>query len=164
MDEIICSQCGRPNLAEAKKCWFCQTEFESSQENPSDNSGETAPQAADEPATKLDDHPDNGESENIPDWLRRVREFKQADAPPEEESPDWEQTKLFNGETGPDAKKKNSRPKPAKSKQKSKEKPVQKDQGDQKAPAQPETEINTGDEDADTTTLSEDLPDGFIKI
>ena len=24
MDEIICPACGRPNLAEAVKCWYCQ--------------------------------------------------------------------------------------------------------------------------------------------
>ena len=24
MDEIICPECGRPNLAEAEKCWYCQ--------------------------------------------------------------------------------------------------------------------------------------------
>ena len=105
MDEIICPQCGRPNLNEAKKCWFCQTELVTPEEEPTEGLAKTL-QDADTHSENPDEASGEEESENIPEWLRRVRQLKEADAPPEEETPDWEQTKLFNGASTPEKKKK----------------------------------------------------------
>lgn len=94
-DEIICSECSRPNLPEAEKCWYCQTPLketvqgdlgieykESAEEIPVEASSEGEPEI-------------ERNIEDIPEWLKRVRELKSADQPEEEEDDQWRQQILF---------------------------------------------------------------------
>jgi len=95
MEEIICPECGRPNLSEAVKCWYCQTKFEKKPEDQKDHQQSNAgdqKQAADRDATTT--NPENPGA--IPDWLSRVRELKKADEELlEEQSDQWQQEALF---------------------------------------------------------------------
>jgi len=99
MDETICPECGRPNLAEAVKCWYCQKILESDSEK---KIPEETPDAI--LKTNLQDFDDkermgNQEGE-VPDWLRRIRELKKADQELEDESERWQQEQLFSGKSG----------------------------------------------------------------
>ena len=89
LEEKTCPQCGRPNLIEAVKCWFCQAVFESEndQNEPIDKQGEIA---QNEKEHFQDQEAQSGE--NIPEWLKKVRALKAADQPKEEEKPDWSST------------------------------------------------------------------------
>ena len=95
MDEIICPECGRPNLAEAEKCWYCQVVLikDSSESMPSENLQDF--EILDSTASS---QPEEQPEENVPDWLKRVRELRKADQPEEEESSQWQQDKLFKGQ------------------------------------------------------------------
>lgn len=100
MDETICPECGRPNLIEAEKCWYCQVPLINKESLPDETSGSHAEQLGEENAnTKSASLEDN--EENLPEWLKRIRELKKADTPVEELD-EWRQEKLFPGLT-PDA-------------------------------------------------------------
>ncbi len=95
MEEIICPKCGRANLSEAVKCWYCQTKFEKKQEYQEDQQQSRAgyeKQAADTKATS--NNPET--AEEIPDWLSRVRELRKADEELEEQNDQWQQEALFS--------------------------------------------------------------------
>ena len=95
MDEIICPECGRPNLIEAEKCWYCQNPLaktEDDLEEPSEHDAEQPSEmASNSKAPSVEEN-----EENLPEWLKRVRELKKADTPIEEVD-EWQQEKLFPG-------------------------------------------------------------------
>ena len=110
MEEIICPQCGRPNLIEAEKCWYCQVILEK-------NTGEIQEKASDMPTKanglavkKIAQEDEKLPIQDIPEWLTRIRELKEADQPPEEKDPDWQQKDLFMIEKKSEKQKKSSRP------------------------------------------------------
>lgn len=74
MEEIICPHCGKANLATDRYCHQCLRPLvESTNEN-------------DEPDTKNDD---------VPEWLKRIRELKKMDEEREKEKEKWRQQALF---------------------------------------------------------------------
>ena len=100
MDEIICPECGRPNLAEAEKCWYCQIPLvksdgeDNQREETSDSTADNS--AAENTKTKFAGKEES--AEDLPDWLKRIRELKKVDTPVEEVD-QWQQEKLFAGLT-----------------------------------------------------------------
>ena len=101
-DEIICSECGRPNLIEAEKCWYCQFPLEkpADKETKTDRGSEDEvdPQSG-EQDQGIETSNTKGNENDIPEWLKRVRELKKADQEDEEEDDEWRQEKLFGGVT-----------------------------------------------------------------
>ncbi len=95
MDEIICPECGRPNLVEAEKCWYCQTPLVNREDVSEEFSESDAEQAGEDSAVSPTSAPQENE-ENLPEWLKRIRELKKADTPVEEVD-EWQQEKLFPG-------------------------------------------------------------------
>lgn len=97
MDEIICPECGRPNLAEAEKCWYCQVSLVRTEdrdiktEEPILGNSEIPGTEDNSSRSSIKE-----EEENLPDWLKRIRELKKADTPVEE-TDQWQQEKLFSG-------------------------------------------------------------------
>jgi hypothetical protein len=102
--EIICTNCGRPNLPEAVKCWYCQSELTNSEEmdqpqdemtfemdNPAEQAG---------PAAKPIAETAGNEEENIPEWLQRIREKEQKERASQAARDQWQQQALFNGSSG----------------------------------------------------------------
>jgi len=93
-EEIICSECGRPNLPEAEKCWYCQVLLKSGHQVDEEKQD-----------TGIETHAAGGsgledEVEDIPEWLKRVRELKKADQPEEDEEDQWRQQILFESQAG----------------------------------------------------------------
>ncbi len=168
MDEIICPACGRPNLTEAEKCWYCQVTLaktdsaDSKQEEPS-KPEMVIPQATPNSGNLFSNE---DQSENIPDWLKRIRELKKADQPVEEEN-QWQQEKLFAGI--PD--KKSQPAKHAESSSRAVKKPetteseLTEPQGQPLLTEAPEIEAsdpsNEPESDSKTNLLDEELPEGF---
>ncbi len=173
LDEITCNNCGRPNLKEAVKCWYCQQPFENDQHS------------SDESDTLLEDfnsqagvprptsHTEQDVPEDIPEWLQRIRDMKKREQPEEEDKDLWQQQPLFgNSQQSPDEQKSKHpqavrRPKPARSKE-------NEPSSHQSPPAAPQD--NPIDEPAPTrfppfpppvqeeNETPDDLPDGFIKF
>ena len=176
MEEIICHACGRPNLPEAKKCWYCQEALEKPDEGAA---GESSPEinafmpidAGDgktrEPLRQQDE-PEESYSE-IPEWLQRIRDMKKADQIPEDDQDRWQQQKLFNPAAAPDeplsaagAPKRSERPAP-------KPRPAAEPQPKPPAAPLPLEPIREPGDEAEALTepeddLSDDLPDGFKPI
>jgi hypothetical protein len=177
-DEIICTNCGRPNLAEAEKCWYCQTPLVKEESTGMDDSdaADTPLDANPQPAHKEPAQAPENE-EDIPEWLKRVRELKAQDFPEEEETDQWQQQGLFVGEEQkPPVKPAQKAPKaegePSKVKEKSgkAEKIEEPAQGapqpaldiQPKSEAQKEEDVQEIEENEEPP--SEDLPDGFIQF
>ena len=95
MDEIICPECGRPNLVEAEKCWYCQVPLVN-KEDVSEELSETEVEQTGEEAANNRYAPSEDNEDNLPEWLKRIRELKKADTPIEEVD-EWQQEKLFPG-------------------------------------------------------------------
>ena len=95
MDEIICPECGRPNLIEAEKCWYCQVPLVN-QEGASEELSEPDAEQTGEEITNNISAISEENDENLPGWLKRIRELKKADTPVEEVD-EWQQEKLFPG-------------------------------------------------------------------
>ena len=177
IDEILCTNCGRPNLPEAVKCWYCQIPLEKDTEtqkpveekvqNPADSS-------------QPDQTQNQTVEEDIPDWLKRIRELKREDHIDDDIEDEWQQQVLFNG-SSPEAqandtaekveKKTQPNPKPAASIHQQPEKTSK-----PASPApQPALDIQqTLEEKTEKPVLSqkedhlesqaEDLPEGFVKF
>ena len=100
MDEIICPECGRPNLVEAEKCWYCQillvktTGEETQTEEVLDSSVDNSTPENTKENFQGEEEPE----QDLPEWLKRIRELKKADQPVEEVD-QWQQEKLFTGQT-----------------------------------------------------------------
>ena len=169
MEDLICPECGRPNLSEAKKCWYCQTELI----QPTSSQGDEQPETEDIPTVKTDT-PQNSQTqeeteENIPEWLLNIRKRIESDRGPEEELPYWKQKDIFGGEKKITDKttreKKNTRTK----KTKQLESDI-KTEEDEKTSTKKETKnadkIDSANktQDAIPEDLSDDLPDGFVKL
>jgi hypothetical protein len=83
MDDIICPECGRPNLPEANKCWYCQTELTSVMNEQADNMTSVAGETDSIP-TPSDLEPAIEETEeDIPDWLAKIRQKIEAERGPD---------------------------------------------------------------------------------
>jgi hypothetical protein len=157
MDDIICPECGRPNLPEANKCWYCQTELTGVMNEQADNMTSVAGET-DSISSPSDIEPAIEETkEDIPDWLAKIRQKIEAERGPDEELPFWKQKDIFGGERKIDAKTQ-------------KEKRAQKVTG--KKPGKPDGK-NSEEEIIDTSEpdhndgmddLSNDLPEGFTKL
>ncbi len=171
-DEIICGSCGRPNLAEAEKCWYCQTplvkeeQSESGDENPSAKKPEKEQPAQSSKSQEFE------AEEDIPEWLKRVRELKARDYPVEEEEDQWQQQGLF----GESEKKKESSPKASRKSQKKTDQPAEKGKKEKskRSAPQPKLDINKQTDKEDSKKIEEsksgdenpskDLPDGFVQF
>lgn len=99
MSEIICPECGRPNLPEATKCWYCQTVIELDSDKEVKRNPVSGGESSQEGDKANESHPEPSETKNIPEWLHRVRERVQEDSPQEVEESNWEQEVLFEGES-----------------------------------------------------------------
>ena len=114
--------------------------------------------------------------QNIPDWLRRIRELKEADQPPEEKDPNWRQQDLFVSEEKPQKKKVRGKKRTS-----LKEKTAHYQSKRKKADNQillteqnkrPKQTNDAGIQkkhimeklEKDPETLSDELPEGFIKL
>lgn len=161
LDEKKCPVCGRPNLSQAEKCWYCQAPLEEqketqqnsllSEEELLDQSGEGSSfvQSAMEKES-------GDQADSTPEWLRRVRELIAAEKHDEEPVDDWQQQKLFDVPEKKAAKpvKKNTSqpenptPAPAHQAQKERKNPAPKVE----EPIDPQPQA------------SEELPDGFMHL
>lgn len=182
MDEIICPACGRPNLAEAVRCWYCQEMLET-QSQP-DEDAEPILAASDEAdATHQEGRQEPADAEaseeEIPEWLKRIRSLKEAEMKEEEQRSRWQQQALFSGgapkERKPGARREPRKRSPQPVPQTAPEEPA----GDQPEsaippdaqpdlPAQEDRPIQTapanGGADAEAAQIdtTEDLPDGYV--
>jgi len=158
LDEKKCPVCGRPNLSQAEKCWYCQAPLEEqketkqnsllSEEELLDQSGEGSSFVQ----SAMDE--ESGDQSNaIPEWLRRVRELIAAEKHDEEPVDDWQQQQLFDV-----AEKKAAKPaKPISRPKDSIPAPhIQKEQKD------PEPEIKKPTDPQ--PPVSEELPKGFTHL
>jgi len=96
-EEILCANCGRPNLPEATKCWYCQSLLK-------ENAGDAAqgsegednqPSELIEKPLAAKPAPPQETVEEIPDWLKRIREKEQKDREALEARDQWRQQALF---------------------------------------------------------------------
>ena len=105
IQEIICSNCGRPNLPEAVKCWYCQAELTNGEETsqPSEDESFMAEAEAEQtvPAGRLAPDPAAAEEADIPEWLQRIREKEQKERASQDARDQWQQQALFNGSSKP---------------------------------------------------------------
>ena len=172
-DEIICSECGRPNLPEAEKCWYCQTPLRTHEENPVTETGEDLDVSADAQVS-AETHAEEKAEADIPEWLKRIRELKKADQPEEEEEDQWRQQILFDSQENGISKKKPSRastPRPASKPDPDKPAPktgmldeLSRNDETQTA-SDPALELEEKEIDPETPDLgNEELPDGFTPL
>ena len=171
-DEIICSNCGRPNLPEAEKCWYCQIPLSDGEK--SENEEDFFPQQNQTPIADPPSEPVQESVEEIPEWLKRIREKEQEEREAEAAKDEWQQQTLFNG-SKPEAepaplKQKESRPpverKPEKAAPKTSPEPP-KVKPQEVTIAAPDVEEQPPEEpviDDDPDFPDEDLPEGFIKF
>jgi len=182
MDEIICPACGRPNLAEAVRCWYCQEMLEI-QSQPDEDTEPVLPASDEEdaPAQEGPQEPANAEApeEEIPEWLKRIRSLKEAEMKEEEERSRWQQQALFSG-GAPKGREPGTRREPRKrSPQPVPQTAPEEPAGDQPEsaippdaqpdlPAQADRLIHTApavertEEDPALIDTPEDLPDGYV--
>ncbi len=97
-DEIICSNCGRPNLPEANKCWYCQSPLNKDAASQAETGepeaeGDQFIEEIAQPTKKP--VPVQDPVEDIPDWLKRIREKEQKVREAEEASDQWQQQGFF---------------------------------------------------------------------
>lgn len=173
-DEIICSECGRPNLPEAEKCWYCQTLLkETAQGEPEDDEAKTTEE------TGVEEHsavgPESEKNvEDIPEWLKRVRELKKADQPEEEQEDQWRQQILFESQVKEKSAAKTSggtKPRPASKPYEDKPENQMKEEGQPLFTQETNNSetvspsIETDDTGSDTTDEGDaELPDGFTPL
>ena len=172
-EEIICTNCGRPNLPEAVKCWYCQIPLKTEEEENQASSEYT------EPETHKPHKPDQhakvyADNEDIPDWLKRIREMKEEERAKEEERDQWQQRDLFSkSDRSEDAatreKKrhgkasgKSQRPAPKVKKTASQSKPDINKDTEPKEKNKPSAPAKKDEPELDIPP--EDLPDGFVKF
>ena len=98
-DEIICSNCGRPNLPEANKCWYCQSPLNKdaildTETGESEGAGDPFEKQAGQPEKKPAPAPEA--SEDVPEWLKRIREKEQKVREAETARDEWQQQGLFS--------------------------------------------------------------------
>jgi hypothetical protein len=101
LDEKKCPVCGRPNLGQATKCWFCQAPLEEAEETHQNSllsEDELLEQSGERSSFVQSVLEDNSKEkkDTAPEWLRRVRELIAADKKEEEPVIDWQQQQLFD--------------------------------------------------------------------
>jgi len=158
-EEKKCPQCGRPNLAQAKKCWYCQAPFTEPEETQPDTplitEDELWPEGEEEASLKQTSSKEDQkeQEETAPEWLRRIRTLIAAEKKEEEPANDWQQQQLFT-----DAEKKAK--KPAKPPRASSANALQNEkQVRTRAKSSPETQ-----DDTQPSKISPELPDGFTPL
>lgn len=171
-DEITCSECGRPNLPEAEKCWYCQTPLRTHEENPDTETSEDLDVSAEmQEAGAM--HAGENPDEDIPEWLKRIRELKKADQPEQEEEDQWRQQILFDsGQNEPSKKKpRAATPRPAAKSDPDKSSPqaAMEDEPPQNEEVQPLPDpiLDQKEEDDDPQAIDpgdDELPDGFTPL
>jgi len=176
MEEIICPHCGRPNLIEAEKCWYCQTALEENMGESQKNSSVVPKAVVDAVENKIFPKNEMRSDQNIPEWLKHVRELKEADQPPEEKDPNWKQQDFFTSEEKPQKeetrgeKQSSLKEKTAQrfSKKKKKDdlllRTEQKKHANQTKDTDTQKQHETEKLDKDSETLSDELPQGFTKL
>ncbi len=168
IEEIICTNCGRPNLPEAVKCWYCQVELNSGDQPAEQQGKDTLEPEAQAQQTQL--APD--EDKNIPEWLQRIREQEQKERASQAAQDQWQQQLLFNGSSSPAAASPAQPEEQHKENRRSTEPPAPKEEPAKQPPlesAKPQQEpkpaiIMEADDEIPTEDTSEDLPDGFVKF
>lgn len=106
-DEIVCPICGRPNKKNAVRCWFCQIEFEKKDAYPQQTSLLKDPVEGEENAGKSSfiqssvEPNHNNNHEDIPEWLKRIRELQAAEEQEENKEESWHQDSFLDEETDP---------------------------------------------------------------
>ena len=176
MEEIICPHCGRPNLIEAEKCWYCQTALEENMEDSQENNSVVPRTADDAVEHKIFTKDEMRSDQNIPEWLKHIRELKEADQPPKEKDPNWQQQDFFTSEEKPQ-KQETRRKKQSSLKEKTAQHySKRKKKDDQLSKTEQEKRTNQtndavtkqqhaiGKLDKDSETLSDELPQGFTKL
>lgn len=168
-DEIICPECGRPNLPEAEKCWYCQKPLE----KPSGEFGSSEQTSEEIINISPGNNPQPGDGppveEDIPEWLKRVRELKQADQTEEEEEDQWRQQILFTGVSDKEPVKKARKPEPRSTK---KNKPAKSVEPPSKSPRptlkkelqREEPPSLKSDHEDESEEGQDELPDGFTPL
>ena len=176
MEEIICPQCGRPNLIEAKKCWYCQTILEKNTGENQEESSSIPTKADDQVEKKTVPGDEKQPEQDIPKWLKRVRELKEADQPPEEKDPNWQQQKFFPSEKKQKKQKTQEKKQPPikgktvphNTKNKKTETRLLKSEKQKRPKQEPaagsQEKHSMEEENKYTETLSEELPKGFTKL
>jgi len=176
MEEIICPHCGRPNLIEAEKCWYCQTALEENMGDSQENNPIVPKTDDDTVEHKIVPKDEMRTDQNIPEWLKHIRELKEADQPPEEKDPNWQQQDFFTSEEKPQkqvtrGKKQSSlKGKKAQHYSKRKKKDDQLLRTEQEKRANQTNDADTKKQhaieklDKDSETLSDELPEGFTKL
>ena len=163
MDDIICPECGRPNLFEAEKCWYCQTNLQEVKQSDMKCISEDKIEEVLDFPTHSDPLTNEEPEQNIPEWLKRVRELKEADLPHEEDDPGWQQQDLFALD---EKSQKNNRTE--KKKTLNKRMDAHKDKNIQQKNDYPvefsETNQPQKELDQEISDYPEDLPDGFTKL
>ena len=163
MDDIICPECGRPNLFEAEKCWYCQTNLQEVKQSDMKCISDDKSEEVLDFSTHTDPLNNEESEQNIPEWLKRVRELKEADSPHEEDDPGWQQQDLFVL----DEKSQNNN-RTEKKKTINKSLGAQKDKNIQQKNDNPvefsETNQSQNELDQEISEYPEDLPDGFTKL
>jgi hypothetical protein len=74
MDEVICPHCGKANLLSDRFCHYCQSPLVETRSEESEG----------------DTH-----EEEVPEWLKRIRELKRIDEERERDKEKWRQQTLF---------------------------------------------------------------------
>lgn len=175
-DEILCSSCGRPNLIEAEKCWYCQIPLnkESVADMPTEEKSEAYTDKNQKQNLKVEPTSQNP-NENIPEWLKRIRELKEIDQEDSDSLEDkWQQQAFFDGSSEKTSAK-SARKTQKKTKSTAHKKQEKISESDRLA-SLPVLEINKKNE-AETKKpqlvknekdeiedSSEELPDGFIEF
>jgi hypothetical protein len=171
-DEILCSSCGRPNLKEAVKCWYCQMDLEkpAKEENDGEPLSEDRRLEEDQQSDAYSDRTQSEASEDIPEWLKRIRELKKADQQAEEEKDQWQQQRLFgtpeSKRSGKPHKKESTNP--AHQKPDKTQDPLDEDKQphlEEKPPEEkPAGKAQPEIEDDEIEPSTEDLPEGFVRF
>jgi hypothetical protein len=176
MDELICPICGRANLISAVNCRYCQTSLEQKSSQSDDmlfsskdlTSNPNKPNLPSKPNPQ-DENPLEAEE---PEWLKRIRELKQADEAKEKEREQWRQQTFFGQEGN-----KKTNHKSADNQKKLKpttvephavqvtqsEAQIKPPQGDESKSETPKIPDND-DENESLGDVSSDLPNGFTPL
>ena len=114
--------------------------------------------------------------QDIPEWLKRVRDLKESDQPPEEKDPNWQQQNLFTSEKKQKKQKSQGKKRtptkekaiPHNIKNKKANDPLLKTEEQKRLNQKPDAGVQEkyalGEEKRDSETLSDELPKGFTKL
>lgn len=169
MDKVRCPRCQGLNPATALTCRFCHSSLKKNITTSQNTTGVFSNSASTNPQPSSPDEDEN----NIPEWLKKVRELKKADEEKEREKEQWRQQSFLNPDGNAAAKSKTTS-------SATKSKPTRKthSSSNEGNPTQPHTtpkgETNsilpetekksTPSEGNDSLNENDNLPDGFTPI